>query len=60
MPDNSFIETINHLFGGAITTLELKQPQQGAGTDARIESTSPAVPSANVPPIIDPDATGPF
>lgn len=21
MPDNSFIETINHLFGGAITTL---------------------------------------
>ena len=31
-----------------------------AGTDARIESTSPVAPSANVPPIIDPDATGPF
>jgi hypothetical protein len=57
------IEAVTHTLtraGGFVTTLELKQPQQGAGTDARTESTSPLAPSPNVPPIIDPDATGPF
>jgi hypothetical protein len=28
--------------------------------DFRIETTAPVAPSTNVPPIIDPDATGPF
>ncbi|MDV4144380.1 hypothetical protein [Shimia sp. FJ5] len=62
--DGSYrIEAVTHTLtrsGGFVTTLELKQPQQGAGTDVRLETTAPVAPSANVPPIIDPDATGPF
>ena len=62
--DGSYrIEAVTHTLtraGGFVTTLELKQPQLGAGRDARVETTAPVMPSANVPPIIDPDATGPF
>ena len=62
--DGSYrIEAVTHTLtraGGFVTTLELKQPQDGAGMDFRIETTAPVAPSANVPPIIDPDATGPF
>ena len=62
--DGSYrIEAVTHTLtraGGFVTTLELKQPQQGAGTDVLVETTAPVAPIANVPPIIDPDATGPF
>ena len=62
--DGSYrIEAVTHTLtrsGGFVTTLELKQPQLGAGTDARAETTAPVTASANVPLIIDPDATGPF
>ena len=62
--DGSYrIEAVTHTLtraGGFVTTLELKQPQLGAGTNARAETTAPVAPNANVPPIIDPDATGPF
>ena len=62
--DGSYrIEAVTHTLtraGGFVTTLELKQPQQGAGADVRTATTATVAPSANVPPIIDPDATGPF
>jgi uncharacterized protein len=58
------IEAVTHAYtrsGGFVTTLELKQPQQGAGQDARASSTTTAAPAADrTPPVIDPDATGPF
>ena len=55
------IEAVTHAYsrsGGFVTTLELKQPQQGAGQDARAASSTPA--ADRTPPVIDPDATGPF
>lgn len=56
------IDAVTHALtrnGGFVTTLSLKQPQQGAGTDEREETTAP-VGQDRTPPIIDPDATGPF
>jgi phage protein D len=57
------IEAVTHTLtraGGFVTTLELKHPQLGAGADVRTATTAPVAPSANVPPIINPDATGPL
>lgn len=55
------IEAVTHAYSrsvGFVTALELKQPQQGAGQDARASSTTPA--ADRTPPTIDPDANGPF
>jgi phage protein D len=56
------IETVTHSYTrarGFTTTLELKQPQQGADTDARRETVAPVAPDGT-PPNADPDLTGPF
>jgi phage protein D len=58
------IETVDHTLtrsGGFVTTLDLKQPQAGAGQDAREASTQPVAPNAvdRTPPQFDPGATGP-
>jgi hypothetical protein len=56
------IETVTHSYtraGGFVTALELKQPQQGAGADAREDDVAPVAPD-RTPPNADPDATGPF
>lgn len=64
--DGSYrIEAVTHTLtrgGGFVTSLDLKQPQGGAGSDAREATTAPVAPNAvnRTPPNIDPDSTGTF
>ena len=57
------IEAVTHTLnrgGGFVTSLDLKQPGGGAGTDARETATQPVAPAAiSTPPTLDPDVTGP-
>ncbi|WP_412506666.1 phage late control D family protein [Roseovarius sp. SYSU LYC5161] len=59
------IEAVTHTLtrgGGFVTSLDLKQPQDGAGRDAREAKTDPVSENtaAQAPLAIEPDATGPF